>query len=244
MPQLLKKLARKSGVVLRGGWRPVLDRWLFQRRNRNRFNRVAIGKEGYYSENGQDKWVVEEVFKRRREGFFVDIGAYNGVEISNSYYLEQQLGWSGICVEPIPKLFTRLARDRKCICVHGCVAPEDGEVEFLEVEGCETLSGLATTLGETNDERIIGHKLNKLKLPGFRLDTLLRRHKVRKVDFLSIDTEGSEMAILRNFDWDQFEIDVICVENTYFGDQMPEFLYGRGYRLNMILNSDEIYIRT
>jgi FkbM family methyltransferase len=243
MSQTLKKLGRKAGVVLRGGWRPVMDRWRLQKRNHDRFDQGAIKKEGYYSQHGQDKWVVEKIFKRRGGGFFVDIGAYNGVDISNTYYLEQQLGWSGICVEPIPKLFAEVARNRKCACVHGCVAARDEEVEFLEVEGCETLSGLATALAQTHDERIIGHKINKLKLPGFRLDTLLRRHKIQKVDFMSIDTEGSEMDILRNFDWSGFEIHVICVENTYFGDRLPEFLYRRGYRLDTILGSDEIYVR-
>ena len=63
------------------------------------------------------------------------------------------------------------------------------------------------------------------------------------MDFLSIDTEGSEMAILRNFDWGQIEIDVICVENSYHGDLLAEFLYRRGYRLAVILSGDEIYVR-
>jgi len=203
----------------------------------------AIKKAGYFGQYGQDQWVVENIFRGRRGGFFVDIGAYNGIEISNTYYLEKEMGWTGICVEPIPKLFAELNRNRKCTCIHGCVAAHDEEVEFLEVEGCETLSGLSSALRETRDWRVAGHRLNRLKLPGFRLDTLLRRHHQRKVDFLSIDTEGSEMDILRNFDWGGFEIQVICVENTYFGDLLPEFLYQRGYRLAKILRSDEIYVR-
>jgi len=242
MLQTLKKLRRKFGVVTRGGWRPVLDRWRLQRLSHAELTKEAIKREGYHSENGQDKWVVENIFKRHRGGFFVDIGAYDGIQISNTYYLENQLGWSGLCVEPIPKLFAKLARNRKCICVQGCVAASDGDVDFLEVEGCETLSGLATALDETQDKRIIGHKINKLHLPGFRLETLLKKHGVEKVDFLSIDTEGSELAILRNFDWAQVKIDVICVENTYHGDLLAELLYRNGYHLNAILNGDEIYV--
>jgi FkbM family methyltransferase len=244
MSQMAAKLRRKAGVLVRGGWRPVWDRQTLQKKIPAGFDAESVRRGGFHGQNGQDKWVVEKIFKHRRNGFFVDIGANDGMDINNSYYLEQQLGWSGICVEPMPKVFAALARNRKCTCVHGCVAAQDGEVEFLEVEGSEMLSGLASTLNAAHQERITGHRINKLKLPGFSLTTLLRNHNVAEVDFMSIDTEGSEMEILRNFDWQGgARIKVICVENTYHGDLMPEFLYARGYRLQVILAGDEIYVR-
>jgi FkbM family methyltransferase len=243
MSLIAAKLRRKAGVLLRGGWRPIWDRYWLQKQSPDGFDGETIKRGGYYGQNGQDKWVVEKIFKHRRNGFFVDIGANDGIHISNSYYLERQLGWSGICVEPMPQVFAQLGQNRKCICVQGCVAAQDGEAEFLEVEGNEMLSGLASTLNQTHRERIIGHRIKKLKLPCFRLDTLLRQHKVTQVDFMSIDTEGSEMEILRSFDWKGIQINVLCVENTYHGDLLAEFLYDRGYRLNAILCGDEIYVR-
>jgi FkbM family methyltransferase len=243
MSLIAAKCRRKVGVLLRGGWRPIRDRYRLQKQNPDGFEEETIKRGGYYGQNGQDKWVVEKIFKNRRDGFFVDIGANDGIDISNSYYLEQKLGWSGICVEPMPKVFAELVRNRKCICVNGCVAAQDGEAEFLEVEGNEMLSGLASTLNKAHHERIIGRRINKMKLPCFCLNTLLRHHKVKEVDFMSIDTEGSEMEILRNFDWNGIKINVLCVENTYHGDLLAEFLYDRGYRLNAILRGDEIYIR-
>ena len=244
MSQIAAKLGRKAGVLLRGGWRPVWDRHTLQKKIPDGFDGEAIRRGGYYGQNGQDKWVSEKIFKNRRDGFFVDIGANNGIDISNSYYLEQQLGWSGICVEPMPKVYAELVRNRKCTCIQACVAAQDGEAEFLEVEGNEMLSGLASTLNQAHHARITGHRINKLKLPCFSLTTLLRNNKVTEVDFMSIDTEGSEMEILRNFDWAGVKIKVICVENTYHGDLMPELLYDRGYRLNAILSGDEIYVRS
>jgi FkbM family methyltransferase len=243
MAQILKKLARKTGVVLRGGWRPVSDRWHLQYRNKDWFNQEAASKEGYHSQWGQDKWMAENIFKRRRGGFFVDIGAYNGIDISNTYYFEKQLGWSGICVEPMPRPFAELSKNRNCICAQGCVADRDGEAEFLEVEGDEMLSGLASTLNQSHAGRIEGRRINRIKVPRFSLNTLLNRYKVNSVDFVSIDTEGSEMEILRHFDWDGPKIGVLCIENTYHGDLLAEFLYGKGYRLNCILHGDEIYVR-
>jgi FkbM family methyltransferase len=242
MRDILKKFRRKTGVILRGGLQPVLDRRRLHKMHRDRFSQEAIKNEGYYSQNGQDKWAAEVIFDGRRNGFFLEIGAYNGLDLSNTCYLERKLGWAGICVEPVPSLYAALSRNRKCVCVQGCVTAKDGEVEFLEVEGCETLSTLANSLGEAEDERVAGHKINRLKLPGLALNTLLRRHQVPKVDFMSIDTEGSEMEILKKFDWGAVPITAICIENIYFGDLLAEFLYERGYRLDAILGSDEIYV--
>jgi len=243
MSLIAAKLRRKAGVLLRGGWRPVRDRYGLLKQNPAGFDGETVRRAGFHGQNGQDKWVVEKVFNQRRGGFFVDIGANNGIDISNTYYLEQQLGWSGICVEPMPKVFAQLAQNRKCICVQGCVAAQDGEAEFLEVEGNEMLSGLSSTLNQAHQERIVGHRINKLKLPCFCLNTLLRQHQVKQVDFMSIDTEGSEMEILRNYDWESIRIKALCVENTYHGDLLAELLYNRGYRLSTILSGDEIYVR-
>lgn len=242
MSKILKKIARKSGVALRGGLRPILDRWKLQQIQYKGLDYQSVANAGYFSQHGQDKWVVEKIFKNQREGIFVDIGAYNGIEISNTYYLEEKLNWKGICVEPIPKLYNDLCKNRKCICVNGCVAAVDGEVEFLEVEGSETLSGLERALDKTQDDRIQNQKINKLKLPGYNLNTLLKLHQFENIDFLSIDTEGSEMEILKSISWGDVSIKVICVENTYYGDLLAEFMYDKGYMLNAVLNGDEIYV--
>lgn len=214
-----------------------------QKRTLDGFDESTVKREGFYGQNGQDKWVVEKIFHQRRNGVFIDIGANDGVSISNSYYLERHLGWSGICVEPMPKAFAELSQNRKCICVQGCVAGRDGEAEFLEVEGNEMLSGLASTLNQSHHERIAGNQINRIIVPCFSLNSLLLQYKISAVEFMSIDTEGSEMEILRNFDWGGVKINVLCVENTYHGDLLAELLYGKGYRLDCILQGDEIYVR-
>ncbi len=240
----MNKLLRKIGVLLRGELRIVLKRWRLLRRDRDRFTEEALRHEGFCSQHGQDKWLVEYVLSHQRAGFFVDVGAYDGIEISNTWLLESKYGWSGICVEPIPSVFAKLRQNRRCECVQGCVASYDGETTFLEVEGNETLSGMAATVSGPHQARIEGSKIRKLRVPCFRLDTLLKERGVSKIDFLSIDTEGSELAILRSIDWRTVKIGAICVENTYHGDLIAELLCRQGYRLDAILAGDEIYVQT
>lgn len=65
-------------------------------------------KSQFYSQAGQDKYLIENIYKNKEKGFFIDIGAHDGITYSNTYYLEKELGWSGICIEPNPKIYKQL----------------------------------------------------------------------------------------------------------------------------------------
>ena len=85
----------------------------------------------YISANGSDKWIIEEVFKGKEGGFFVECGAVTGAKKSNTFILEQFYKWSGICIEGNPDYFERLQRTRSCTCLNLCLDGKEGEVEFL-----------------------------------------------------------------------------------------------------------------
>lgn len=89
----------------------------------------------YYSQLGQDRYVHEHFFKNKRNGVFVDIGAYDGITGSNSLFFEKELGWSGLCIEPLPEPFAKLKTIRNCQLVNTCVAAQEGLVEFIKVKG-------------------------------------------------------------------------------------------------------------
>src|SRR5687767_14863567 len=99
--------------------------------------------EHFFSQFNQDRFLETEVFKGKRGGVFVDIGANDGITLSNTYFFEKYRDWTGICIEPIPAVFEKLRANRKAICVNGCIAPSNGTAEFLWVSGAaEMLSGL------------------------------------------------------------------------------------------------------
>ena len=97
----------------------------------------------YHGQYGQDQIFHEELFGGRKGGVFVDVGAHDGVSFSNTLFFERELGWRGLCIEPIPEIFDDLAKNRSAICVRACVARKTGSKKFLRVRGyAEMLSGM------------------------------------------------------------------------------------------------------
>ena len=72
----------------------------------------------HYGQYKQDKY-LDTLFKKKSNGTFVDIGAHDGVTFSNSYFFEKERNWKGICVEPIPEIFSKLDETRNCIKING-----------------------------------------------------------------------------------------------------------------------------
>lgn len=89
----------------------------------------------FMGEKGQDRWVVEEVFRGRRNGTFVDLAATDGVAANNTLVLERDLGWTGLCIEPNPQSFAALVRNRTCQVSDACIDERYGEVEFFPNAG-------------------------------------------------------------------------------------------------------------
>lgn len=204
----------------------------------------------YKSQAGQDQFVHEQFFKSKREGMFLDIGAHDGMSFSNTYFFEKELAWKGICVEPLPHLFKKLEECRNCICINACIASVESSLPFLHVDGCdEMLSGLWSTYDPRalqtvmNDIADFGGELKIIQVPCVRLDSVLKRYGVNHIDFLSLDTEGNELEILKTIDFSAVTIDVITVENNYEEAYIYEYLTSHGFIFVMRLHVDDVYIR-
>src|SRR5258705_2052696 len=109
----------------------------------------------YYSQHGQDVFVYETFFKNvGRKGHFVDVGAYDGVTLSNTLFFELHLGWSGLCVEPLPAAFDRLQASRSAVCLNCAVADAEGSADFVDVDG-PTFGKMYSGLRDEYDPRPI-----------------------------------------------------------------------------------------
>jgi len=194
----------------------------------------------YYSQEGQDKFLDTQIFKGSRNHVFVDIGAHNGVTISNSLFFEQTRNWTGLLVEPLPDVFEELVRNRPNTPAERCAVSEvEGNVQFLKVSGySEMTSGIVDhydprhRMRIQNEVRTMGGDSTIINVPSYRLSSLLEKHGLSHVHYLSIDVEGSEFSVLKSIDFSKVFIDVIGFENNYndVSEPIVRYLQEKGYR--------------
>jgi FkbM family methyltransferase len=205
------------------------------------FNGTEFEKNKKHSQYGQDAFVIE-YYKNKRNGVFVDIGAYDGISLSNTYYLEKELGWTGVCFEPVPAIFGMLDRNRNCIKIMAGVA-EKGSVEKFTVAGC--LSGISKEYDPRHVERIKreGQKVDEIEISCVTLADVLEKNNIFRIDYLSIDTEGNEFKIIKSIDFDRFDIEVITVENNYHDKEQTDYIIAKGFEFAGSLGCDEVFLK-
>jgi FkbM family methyltransferase len=209
----------------------------------NTEQRIAIGRHIPFSKSqlAQDLFVISELCSRPTSNFFVEFGATDGIALSNTFLLENQLGWNGILAEPASFWRDKLAGNRKCIIDYRCVSGESGKnVEFMEVLDDETklaspeLSSLAEYAfsGDWASQTRLSNSI-KYTVETVSLNDLLLEHNApQSIDYLSVDTEGSELEILENFDFKQYRVQIITVEHNYrepFRQRIFDLLTANGY---------------
>lgn len=203
----------------------------------------------YYSQYDQDKFLNEVLFKNKKKGTFVDIGANDGVTINNTWFFEKELGWNGVCFEPLAEAFDKLQKNRRSVNINGCAADRDYTDIFYEVHGYgEMLSGLKSQYDERHLERIhktieeYGGYITETAVKCFVVNDVLKENGVSQVDFISVDTEGGELNILRAIDFAGFKVKAVVVENNYSEPDILHFMTGKGFIRIGYLSTDEIYI--
>jgi FkbM family methyltransferase len=204
----------------------------------------------FYSQFGQDAWLYNRVFKHKKSGTFIEIGADDGIDKSNTKFFEE-LGWNGICIEPSPVRFKQLISNRNCICENFAISDVIGEIEFMDIKGWgKGLSGLTSKYSDEHLERIKieikhpnnnGHNLIKVK--STTLETILDKHDIKHIDFCSIDTEGCELDIIKTINFNNIKIDIILVENNYESNDVRQYLKMSGYKMINRLYIDDVYQR-
>ena len=206
------------------------------------------------SQLGQDLFVLCEL-KFKRNGYFVEFGATNGIDLSNSHILENKFGWGGIVAEPARAWHKALFKNRQCHIETRCVAGKSGE----QVEFNETEIGELSTIKKFSDADL--HRELRQSGKVYRVETislmdLLEQfppppqdpalNTPRYIDYLSIDTEGSEYEILQNFDFKRYKFRVITCEHNYTPtrEKIHALLIRNGYRriLEALSQWDDWYV--
>ena len=211
--------------------------------------RREIGEaDDYCSQFGQDRWLDLNIFHGKRNGVFVEIGGYDGVNGSNCLFFERHRGWSGILVEPSPRLYAKAAASRDCPCLNVAISDRTADaVAFLEItEGATQMGGLVETLSARDVAVLQGDAYTKsltINVPTRRLEDVLHERGLATIDYISMDIEGGEAAALRDFPFRDFTITAWSIENKELDQAIFRAMTANGYRLRETLGVDELYVK-
>jgi FkbM family methyltransferase len=161
----------------------------------------------YNSQIAQDKW-VHSILGDKRNGYFIELGACDGVYFSNTLFFEKNLDWNGLCIEPNDNYFKELQKNRKCNLSNELVYSVEGNIVDFAI--CEAVSGII-------DENIgpFTNKDKSIKKITTTLSKILDSNNAPNViDYLSLDVEGQEYNILSTFPFDRYKFRCITVEHN------------------------------
>jgi FkbM family methyltransferase len=195
----------------------------------------------------QDLFALSEL-NFKKNGYFVEFGATDGIYLSNTYLMEKELGWEGIIAEPAPCWHQDLMKNRSCHIEHKCVWMDSSSIlTFNEADmpGLSTINSYSSNDGY-NKERKKGkvYDVETISLT----DLLIKYNAPTKIDYLSIDTEGSELEILKHFDFNRYSFNVITCEHNFTSirESIYELLSGHGYvrKFQELSKFDDWYIKS
>lgn len=199
-----------------------------------------------YSQYKQDI-IIDFLLSKKNNGVFLDIGAHDGVSLSNSLFFEKHRNWTGVCIEPNPSVFEKLKKNRNCRMKNCCISDKQGNVVFRKVSGsAEMGSGILDFFDNKHIERInkaisqYGGSYEDISIKCENLSTILDEFNIRKIDYCSIDTEGAELQIVKSIDFEKYDISAFSIEKG--NKEVTRYLKSKGYRCAKSM-VDNFYIK-
>lgn len=166
-----------------------------------------------HADSLQDIWVIHET-RRKVGGYFVEFGAADGIVGSNTLSLERDFRWRGILAEPNPAWHCNLSRNRSAEIDLRCVFTNTGErVKFAATRYPCISTILEYVTSDGHSESRTDHIVIEAETVSLN-DLLVSHGAPREIDYISIDTEGSELDILRAFDFSRWDVQLFSIEHN------------------------------
>lgn len=186
----------------------------------------------FYGQHREDEF-LNTLFPEEYTGVCVEVGAFDGISGSNTYFFECK-GWRALCIEPIQVSFDKCKSCRK-ECVNCCISNEDSEDKDFHIFCLDTnvsaISGLEPDqrLIDSHSHLITDRKLCKVNVRS--LTSLLDELKYpTTIDFISIDTENTELDVLKGIDFEKYNIKAMVIENNFNEPFCEDYLKPLGYK--------------
>jgi len=203
-----------------------------------------IGFKVFFGNKEQDKWVVEEIFNYKKNGYFVDLAATDGFHENNTFFLEKKLNWKGICIEPNKIFFKTLIKNRSAKCLCAVADSKPRKVNFLPNGGVGGIIGDEFDNNYKKRKKLLEKAKNKNKIQARTSDTLvniLKKYKAPKtIDYLSLDVEGAETEVLKNFPFRSYKFLALTIERPSI--KLNKILFKNGYVFVKNYKVDSFYV--
>lgn len=201
-----------------------------------------------FSQFKQDLIVID-YYNKKRNGYFLEIGASDGILLSNCYTLEKNLDWSGICVEVIPYKFEQLKKNRNAICINKAIFNKSNEIVKFSIHKYgehkeDGISGITNYLDKHKDKVLKNETQIDVETLSL-VDLLTQNNAPPLIDYLSLDTEGTELEILQSNDYKKYNFGFISVEHNFIEprrSKIKKLLCDNNYKFFGSKNADDFYI--
>ena len=208
----------------------------------------------YYSQCQEDIFLNENIFKNKKYGIYIELGALDGILYSNTKFFEDSLNWKGILIEPHPEKFKLLKINRpNNFLFNNLVSCHKEPLEYRYfVDYHAAVSGVENTLSqhhfdtyfESNNERNKLLPQNKIFIKPISLTEIVKKTNLTHIDLLSLDVEGHEYEVLKSWDF-SIKIDIILIETLGVqpekDDLCREILIKNNYKFIQKYKHNEIF---
>lgn len=172
----------------------------------------------YYSLASEDLFLNENIFKNKKNGIYIELGAVDGIIQSNTKFFEDTLDWTGILIEPNLEMYEKLKLNRpNNFLFNNLISNKKEELDFLSMESITPVAGIIETLPKEHYTKFYENdkytKLKKqiVKIKPTTLTDIINKTNFTHIDLLSLDVEGHELEVLKSYDF-KINIYVILIE--------------------------------
>ena len=188
---------------------------------------------------------IQKYFEPGYIGTCIDIGAGVGTERSNTYYFEKNR-WVCLCIEPNPNLYRHMRMYRRLALNLACSNYDKKSAPFqvyvVNQDNQEAISSLVVDQRLVESHKGIIDKTYEIQVEVKKLDTILSKINIEKIDFISIDTEGTELDVLQGFDIARWKPKLLVIENNFNDTKLKEYLSKFGYILSERIGVNDFYV--
>ena len=195
----------------------------------------------FYSQQNEDQ-ILWKKYLNYRDGFFIELGAMDGITYSNSLFFEESLGWKGVLIEPTTQFYQLVNNRPNALNFNYAISEVESDVEFV---GNGALGGIKDSMSE---KHYLGWGLNNQRpyiVKSVPISKILKPLNIHRVDLFSIDVEGGELSVLKSFDW-SIPVYLVLIEMAKHDlnkdQECRDFLMSKNFELDCEIGCNELWI--